>query len=620
MDSIDTKSKVNSAVAIPTGGTRKSSSGSGGDDGISFASLLSGGGLAGLKSGGGMQSGLEDSLSGALDRNPDETPEKAPEQATRHDYNDDTPEQSRDDGYYNKPDNSHDNLNDNLDDTPRESVHTSAATSDHSDDYNSANDEPISSGAEHAPEENVAQESGSTNTDEPKEAQTDEAASETGTASANKGDASANANGGATVETLNELSQNQALPEQAALAASSQTKDVQGRANAVDGLNTATAAIGAEKSTKPQSVQQNGGEKANNQEKAGENLNQAVQSDGKQEKAKTASNAATNTTAKPLQDQSQQAAQTKVETQPREISNVARQAAEISRAIGGDKEVSISVSVQSEKETLISRPRAALSLAADANKANGGLNNTSTQTQQNQSTNNQMTQQNGAQNQNAQNMALVGQQAQVAGRQAAANTVNNAPSAVVSAQSTSAISGDAGSLNASSQVGESLNARQANATTKTNAPAGNPATSKQPAAEQVSVQITKAIKVGSDRISIQLRPAALGRIDVQMEMGADGRISAVITADNKETLDLLQRDSRSLERALQDSGLRTDSGSLSFNLRGQNDRSAGDALAENNAGAQGNIEDEEEPLDALLSSEFKQNNKAIDDGRIDIHA
>ncbi len=616
MDSIDTKSKINSSAAIPTGGTRKSSSGSGGDDGVSFASLLGGGGLAGMKSGGGMQSGLEDSLSGALDRNPDEAPEKAPEQAAKHDYNDDTPEQSPDDGYYNKTDNSHDNLNDNLDDAPRESVHTQAATDDHSDDYNNANDEPVYSEAPHTSDENVAQEGSSANTDEPKEAQTEETASETGTESASKSDA--NANGGATVETLNELSQNQALPEQVAAVAGTQTKDAQGRTNATDGLNTATAAINAEKSTKPQAVQQNGGEKTNNQGKTGENLNQALQSDGKQEKAKVASNTVINTTAKPLQDQSQQATQAKVETQPREVSNVARQAAEISRAIGGNKEVSVNVSVQSEKETLISRPRTAISLAADANKANGGLNNT--QAQQNPSTNNQMSQQNGAQNQNAQNMALVGQQAQVAGRQVAANTVNNAPSAVASAQSTSAISGDSGSLNTSSQVGEGLNARQANATAKTNSPANSPTASKQPAAEQVSVQITKAIKVGADRISIQLRPASMGRIDVQMEMGADGRVSAVITADNKETLDLLQRDQRSLERALQDSGMQTDSGSLSFNLRGQNDHGAGDALAENNANAKGNIEDEEEPLDALLSSEFNQNNKATDDGRIDIHA
>jgi flagellar hook-length control protein FliK len=33
-------------------------------------------------------------------------------------------------------------------------------------------------------------------------------------------------------------------------------------------------------------------------------------------------------------------------------------------------------------------------------------------------------------------------------------------------------------------------------------------------------------------------------------------------------MELMQRDARGLERALQDAGLKTDSGSLSFNLRG----------------------------------------------------
>ena len=616
MDSIDTKSKINSVAAIPTGGTRKSSSGSGEDEGVSFASILSGSGFAGMKSGGGMQQGLEDSLGGALDRNPDEAPERAPEQATKHDYNDDAHEQPMDDGYYNKANNTHDNPNDSQDDVSRESVHTQSTTSDHSDDYSDTHNEPTSSDAEHAPKETVAQEGNSTNTDEPQEAQTEETASETSAAPTNKGDA----NGGATVEAINELSQNQTLPEQAAVAASGQAKDVLGRANAESGLNTAAVAIGAEKTAKPQSAQQNGGEKTGNQEKAGQNLNQAMQSDAKQEKSKTTLNPATNTAAKPQQDQSQQAAQNKIETQPREISNAAKQAAEISRAIGINKDVSVNVSVQSEKDTLISRPGASISLAADANKSNGGLNNTTAQSLQNQSTNNQMSQQNGTQNQNAQNIALAGQQAQAAGRQSGASVANNAPSTTSSVQSTSTISGDSGTLNSSSQVGESLNARNVNAAAKTNALANNPAAAKQPAAEQVSVQITKAIKVGADRISIQLRPAALGRIDIQMEMGADGRVSAIITADNKDTLDLLQRDQRSLERALQNSGMQTDSGSLSFNLRGQNEGSAGDALAENNANAQENIEDEEEPLDALLSSEFKQNNKAVDDGRIDIHA
>jgi flagellar hook-length control protein FliK len=87
-----------------------------------------------------------------------------------------------------------------------------------------------------------------------------------------------------------------------------------------------------------------------------------------------------------------------------------------------------------------------------------------------------------------------------------------------------------------------------------------------PAVQQVAVHLNRAVVEGEDRLRIQLRPAELGRIDVQLHI-ADGRVSAHITADNASTLDLLQKDARGLEKALQDAGLQTDSGSLSFNLR-----------------------------------------------------
>src|SRR3546814_9101110 len=58
-------------------------------------------------------------------------------------------------------------------------------------------------------------------------------------------------------------------------------------------------------------------------------------------------------------------------------------------------------------------------------------------------------------------------------------------------------------------------------------------------------------------------------LEVKLENASDGTLRAVISAERSETLDLLQRDARGLERALQEAGVKTDSGSLSFNLRGQ---------------------------------------------------
>ena len=90
--------------------------------------------------------------------------------------------------------------------------------------------------------------------------------------------------------------------------------------------------------------------------------------------------------------------------------------------------------------------------------------------------------------------------------------------------------------------------------------------------DQVAVHIATSAANGVDRIQIQLTPASLGRIDVEMEVAHDGRVDAVVRVDKPETMELLQRDARQLVRALQDAGLQADSGSLSFELRDQGGR------------------------------------------------
>jgi hypothetical protein len=86
---------------------------------------------------------------------------------------------------------------------------------------------------------------------------------------------------------------------------------------------------------------------------------------------------------------------------------------------------------------------------------------------------------------------------------------------------------------------------------------------------QVAVALKHAAKPGgAERIEIQLRPASLGAVDVQLNLTHDGRVTAVIAAERADTLDLLRRDAGGLEQALRDAGLQADGGSLSFNLRG----------------------------------------------------
>ena len=100
--------------------------------------------------------------------------------------------------------------------------------------------------------------------------------------------------------------------------------------------------------------------------------------------------------------------------------------------------------------------------------------------------------------------------------------------------------------------------------------------------EQVAVKLHQQAQSGLDQLTIQLRPADLGRIDVKLQFH-DGSVTGTIIADSQATLDLLQKDQRSLERALQESGLRTEQGSLSFALRDQSGQ--GQNLPSNSRGA-----------------------------------
>lgn len=90
-----------------------------------------------------------------------------------------------------------------------------------------------------------------------------------------------------------------------------------------------------------------------------------------------------------------------------------------------------------------------------------------------------------------------------------------------------------------------------------------------PVAEQVLVKIRDAANHEGKQIQIQLDPKDLGKVDVRLDVGTDGRTQVTMTVDKRETLDMLQRDRVSLEKALGDLGMKTDSGGMNFNLREQ---------------------------------------------------
>lgn len=93
-----------------------------------------------------------------------------------------------------------------------------------------------------------------------------------------------------------------------------------------------------------------------------------------------------------------------------------------------------------------------------------------------------------------------------------------------------------------------------------------------PATQTVSVTMQKMAMTsgaigGEQNMIIRLDPPMLGKIRVTMTFGDDKTVKAKIIAEKPETLALLQRDSATLERSLNDAGLDVSKGdTLSFDL------------------------------------------------------
>lgn len=121
----------------------------------------------------------------------------------------------------------------------------------------------------------------------------------------------------------------------------------------------------------------------------------------------------------------------------------------------------------------------------------------------------------------------------------------------------------------------------------------------------LAVHIAQQYKNGARRFDIRLDPPELGRIDVRLDVSRDGQVSTHLVVERAETLDLLQRDARQLERALQDAGLDTSKEDMKFSLKdqgleqGEQENAASDDN-ENFASERGTADDQAEiPDDAM---------------------
>jgi flagellar hook-length control protein FliK len=84
---------------------------------------------------------------------------------------------------------------------------------------------------------------------------------------------------------------------------------------------------------------------------------------------------------------------------------------------------------------------------------------------------------------------------------------------------------------------------------------------------QIAFELVRQVNDGNSRFQMRLDPPELGKIDVRVDIDRTGQVTARLTVEKAETLDLMQRDQRGLEKALQQAGLDGSKTNLEFSLK-----------------------------------------------------
>jgi len=293
-------------------------------------------------------------------------------------------------------------------------------------------------------------------------------------------------------------------------------------------------------------------------------------------------------------------------------STLQQQAEALSKKIGEGNRAQVNVNVTKEAETLVSQTSSSLSpnaaLAGDAQglplRAQQALNAANSPGSQVAGLNN------ASQNQQAAN-----QTAQQAVNSIGAEAKTAAPIAQ-SASSQGASTGGGEGSSATNSQSASQEAREAQQNSQTQSSNANRANGQRQAVmDQISVNITRAVNSGFDKINIQLQPESLGKVDVSLELAKDGKITAVIQAENKETLELLSRDAKELTKALQEAGLQLDEGDIEFNLSGQNGEADDGSIAD---GSSADSDDKDSEAELAALNDNIEDDDVIEDDRVNI--
>lgn len=103
---------------------------------------------------------------------------------------------------------------------------------------------------------------------------------------------------------------------------------------------------------------------------------------------------------------------------------------------------------------------------------------------------------------------------------------------------------------------------------------------------QLAHGFARRVQGGATRFELRLDPAELGKIDVKLDIDAEGRARAAIAVERPEALTELQRNARALERALADAGVSLEEDGLSFSLNEGAERGDDDAAGRDDVGGE----------------------------------
>lgn len=140
--------------------------------------------------------------------------------------------------------------------------------------------------------------------------------------------------------------------------------------------------------------------------------------------------------------------------------------------------------------------------------------------------------------------------------------------------------------------------------------------------DQMPARLRIAVANGVKQLTVHLQPANLGSMEVRLDGTEDGGLRATFLVQRPETLDLLQRDARVLERALSDAGVSVDRDSLNFSLSDQGNRNGGLASdsEQSGSGIRDGQADDASGEDDLIEQDIPIDTAAIiEAGRIDVH-